>query len=72
MEGALLLELIFFVVLLLAAVVYELWAVRRLFRLWTVEWDRQPLRFEAGRWGTSRRQREVERLLALRPRAFRR
>lgn len=72
MEDALLFEIIFFVTLLLAGVAYELWAARRLFRRWNIEWERQPLRFEAARWGTSRRQREVERLLALRPPAPRR
>jgi hypothetical protein len=72
MEDVLLLPIIFFMLLLLAGVIYGLWAAHRLYRLWTIEWDRQPLRWEASRWGTSRRQREVERLLALRPRASRR
>ena len=66
MDDALLLQIIFFVVVLLAGVAYGLWAARRLYLLWAVEWDRQPLRWEAARWGTRGRQREVERLLALR------
>lgn len=68
MDNMLVLQLIFFVAVLLAAVAYGLWAARRLYQLWTIEWDRQPLRREAARWGTMGRQREVERLLALRPR----
>ena len=68
MDDVSLLQIILAVVLLLAGVVYGLWAARRLYRLWLVEWDRQPLRREATRWGTARRQREVDRLLRLRPR----
>lgn len=68
MNDALLLQIIFAVVLMLACVAYGVWAAFRLYQVWTVEWDRQPLRREATRWGTSRRQREVDRLLALRPR----
>jgi hypothetical protein len=66
MEDTLLLPIIFFVALLLAGVAYGLWAALRLYQLWTLEWDRQPLRSEATRWGTRGRQREVDRLLALR------
>ncbi|HUK87978.1 MAG TPA: hypothetical protein VLT85_09960 [Terriglobales bacterium] len=72
MEDILLLQIIFLLLLLLAGVLYGLWAAHRLYRLWTIEWDRQPLRREAARWGTPRRQREVERLLALRPGHLRR
>ena len=69
MEDALLMPIIFLLTLLLAGVVYGLWAAFRLYQMWDVEWDRRPLRWEAARWGTTGRQREVERLLALRPRS---
>lgn len=66
MDNALLLQIIFLMTLLLAGVVYGLWAARRLYKLWAVEWDRGSLRWEATRWGTKHRQHEVDRLLALR------
>lgn len=68
MEDTLLLPIIVFVTMMLAGVVFGLWAAFRLYQMWAVEWDRRPLRREAARWGTTGRQREVDRLLALRPR----